>query len=164
MLTFNSVLTELTQKDQYPTDEIYEGIFNFTAKDSAIKYFEILGYEGANFITLSGSVLINILIPLVTYVFHFTLLKLTHRFKEVSCMRKLGSRIQQISISAAILPLFIAGYLEIMFCAIIALKGLNSADFDGENKSDLFAAIFLILCFMILAAIPIVSIYVLKKY
>ena len=91
MLTFNSVLTELTQKDQYPTDEIYEGIFNFTSKASAIEYFEILGYEGANFITMSGSVLINILIPLVTYALHYILLKLTYRFKEESCMRKLGS-------------------------------------------------------------------------
>ena len=36
MLVFNSLLTELTQKDQYPTDEIYGGIFDFTAKDSPI--------------------------------------------------------------------------------------------------------------------------------
>jgi len=164
MLTFNSVLTELTQKDQYPTDEIYEGIFNFTSKASAIEYFEILGYEGANFITMSGSVLINIMIPLVTYALHYILLKLTYRFKKVSCMKKLGSKIQQISIAGAILPLFIAGYLEIMFCAITALKGLESADFDGENKSDLFAAIFLIVCSLILASLPIVSVYVLRKY
>jgi len=44
MLVFNSVLTELTQKDKYPTDEIYEGMFNFTEKASPIEYFEILGY------------------------------------------------------------------------------------------------------------------------
>ena len=30
MKTFNSVLTELTQKDMYPTDEIYGTMFNFT--------------------------------------------------------------------------------------------------------------------------------------
>ena len=164
MLVFNSVLTDLTQRDQYPTDEIYEGIFNFTQKDSAIQYFEILGYEGANFITLTGSVLINILIPLCTFAAHFLLLKLTYRFKEVSCMRKIGSKIQKISIPAAILPLFIAGYLEIMVCAIIAIEGLRSGDFDGENKSDLFAAIFLIVCSLILANLPIVSTYILRKY
>jgi len=139
-------------------------MFNFTEKDSANEYFEILGYQGANFITMSGSVLINILIPLVTYVLQYILLKLTYRFKEVSCMRKLGSKIQQISIASAIIPLFIAGYLEIMFCAIIALKGLTSADFDWENKSDLFAAIFLIVCSLILANLPIVSTYILRKY
>ena len=139
-------------------------MFNFTEKDSAIEYFEILGYQGANFITMTGSVLINILIPLVTYALQYILLKLTYRFKEVSCMRKLGGRIQQISISSAIIPLFIAGYLEIMFCVILALKGLTSADFDGENKSDLFAAIFLIVCSLILANLPIVSIYILRKY
>ena len=164
MLVFNRVLTDLTQKDAYPTDEIYEGMFNFTQKASAIEYFETLGYEGANFITMTGSVLINILIPLITYALQYILLNLTYRFKKVSCMRKFGSKIQQISISAAILPFFIASYLEIMFCAITALKGLESADFDGENTSDLFAAIFLILCSMILAALPIVSVYVLRKY
>jgi len=157
-------LTELTQKDQYPTDEIYEGIFNFTEKDSAIEYFEILGYQGANFITMTGSVLINILIPLITYFVHISLLKLTYRYKKVDCMRKIGRNISKISVSAAILPLFIAGYLEIIFCAIIALKGLTSDDFDGENKSDLFAAIFLIGCTIILVGLPIVSVYVLKKY
>jgi len=51
-----------------------------------------------------------------------------------------------------------------MFCAIIALKGLRNADFDGSNGSDLFAAIFLIVCSLILVAIPIVSVYVLRKY
>ena len=139
-------------------------MFNFTEKDSANEYFEILGYQGANFITMSGSVLINILIPLVTYVLQYILLKLTYRFKEVSCMRKLGCKIQQISISSAIIPLFITSYLEIIFCAITALKGLTSADFDGENKSDLFAAIFLIVCSLILANLPIVSTYILRKY
>jgi len=90
MLVFNSLLTELTQKDQYPTDEIYEGIFNFTAKDSPNKYFEILGYEGANFVTMTGSVLINLTIPLVTYLVNLTILKMTYRFKRYKCMRKLG--------------------------------------------------------------------------
>ena len=30
IFTFNSLLSELTGKDKYPTDEIFEAIFNFT--------------------------------------------------------------------------------------------------------------------------------------
>ena len=66
----------------YPTDEIYEGTFNFTEKPSPIEHFEILGYEGANFITMTGSVFINILLPLVTYLVKLMILKITYRFKK----------------------------------------------------------------------------------
>ena len=53
----------------YPTDLIYGFIFNFTEKDSPYENFEFLGYEGANFIELSGSAIINIVLGFVTYIF-----------------------------------------------------------------------------------------------
>jgi hypothetical protein len=53
----------------YPTDEIFEAIFDFTEKDSPIEHFETLGYEGANFVTMSGSLLINIIISLCLSLF-----------------------------------------------------------------------------------------------
>ena len=62
--------------------------------------------------------------------------------------------ISQVDIAATIAPLFMTAYLETMFSAIISLKGLSKSDFDGENKSDLFAAIFLILSLIILIALP----------
>ena len=44
----------------YPTDLIYGWLFNFTEKDSPYEHFEFLGYEGANFVELSGSAIISI--------------------------------------------------------------------------------------------------------
>ena len=44
----------------YPTDIIFPLIFNFTEKEAPIEHFEVLGYEGANFVPLTGSAFINI--------------------------------------------------------------------------------------------------------
>ena len=51
----------------YPTDTIY-GYLNITESDSPIEQFEDLGYEGANFINLTGSLIINILVGLLAGV------------------------------------------------------------------------------------------------
>ena len=48
----------------YPTDEIYEAVFNFEDEDSPYEQFEFLGYEGAVFINISGSIIINLLLPI----------------------------------------------------------------------------------------------------
>ena len=74
----------------YPTDEIYGQIFNFTSKPTAIEHFEILGYDGSNFVTMTGSVLINILIPIITYLMNSVILKLTYKFKRYKCSRQIG--------------------------------------------------------------------------
>jgi len=60
--------------------------------------------------------------------------------------------------------LFITSYLEIMICAIITLKELSSSDFDSSNKSDLFAAIFLITSTIIMTALPLILVYVIYNY
>jgi hypothetical protein len=83
----------MTQKDMYPTDEIYEATFNFTEKDSKIEHFEQLGYEGANFVLMTGSVLINILIPVLANAFKLLVLKITYKCKYRKCSRKIGSKI-----------------------------------------------------------------------
>ena len=59
-LKFLEFMGELTQKDMYPTDKIYPQIFSFSETKSYNLRFEDLGYEGINFIELSGSALINI--------------------------------------------------------------------------------------------------------
>ena len=46
----------------YPTDWIYESLFEFTESESPIEQFEDIGYEGANFMNLTGSLLINLII------------------------------------------------------------------------------------------------------
>jgi hypothetical protein len=52
----------------YPTDEIFEKVFDFSETTSPIEHFETLGYEGYNFIEMTGSVLINISIAILTAI------------------------------------------------------------------------------------------------
>lgn len=52
----------------YPTDDIFGAIFDFQDEDSPVEHFEFLGYEGVIFISLSGSIIINLLIPVVFWV------------------------------------------------------------------------------------------------
>jgi hypothetical protein len=94
---FNYYMGALTQKDMYPTDEIYEAIFNFSEKDSPIEHFEILGYEEANFITMIGSVLINIMIPAVTGLVYYVLRKLSYKYSLIKFWRKVGVYIFSIA-------------------------------------------------------------------
>ena len=49
-------LNESERQDMYPTDLIYPVVFNFTDTDSPIEHFEELGYEGANYVDMSGSI------------------------------------------------------------------------------------------------------------
>ena len=60
--------------------------------------------------------------------------------------------------------MYIIGYLELMFCAITSFQGLSLSDFSGDNGSDLFAAIFLLISFSILAFIPLKLMYVVIKF
>ena len=39
---FNGYLSMLNQKDMYPTDEIFESMFDFSETDSPIEHFETL--------------------------------------------------------------------------------------------------------------------------
>ena len=72
MVTFNKQLSNMNQNDMYPTDTIFPLFFNFTEKDSPIEHFEVLGYEGGNFVSLTGSAFINIgLAVLSAIMVHF---------------------------------------------------------------------------------------------
>jgi hypothetical protein len=90
IFVYNFYMSALTQKDMYPTDELYETFFNFTEKDPPIPHFEILGYEGANFVVMTGSVLINILIPIMTGLGYFVLRKLSKNYSHIKFWRKIG--------------------------------------------------------------------------
>ena len=80
-------------KDMYPTEDIFEEYFNFTEKDPINDRYEIMGYDASNFVPLSGSLVINIIVMVGTVIavkgFEY-LLKKTYRFK---CARLLGTKI-----------------------------------------------------------------------
>jgi hypothetical protein len=71
----------------YPTDKIYPIIFNFSESESVNELFEDLGYEGANFIELTGSLLINLLLifssRIVLFVTNFTIKKFLSKYQFV---------------------------------------------------------------------------------
>ena len=68
MVTFNKQLSNMNQNDMYPTDIIFPLFFNFTEKNSPIEHFEVLGYEGSNFVPLTGSAFINIGLAVITAI------------------------------------------------------------------------------------------------
>jgi len=57
-------MSVLNQKDMYPTDEIYPLIFDFSETESYNIKYEDLGYSGTNFVELSGSALINVILTI----------------------------------------------------------------------------------------------------
>jgi hypothetical protein len=91
----------------YPTDEIFESIFNFTEKVSPNEHFETLGYEGANFISMTGSVIINILIAITLNSVAVSINKLALNCSEYSCMRKIGASLKLSNTVGAILVLYL---------------------------------------------------------
>ena len=66
--SYNENLSNFAQSDMYPTDEIYGAIFNFTESESPIDQFEDLGYEGANYLSLTGSLLINLMLLILIVI------------------------------------------------------------------------------------------------
>ena len=105
----------------YPTDEIFEEVFDFSETESPIDHFETLGYEGSNFIQMTGSVLINILIAaftaIVVRIANYVALKL----RAFKYMRILGSKLKFENTIGAILMIYLQGFLEMLICAITSL-------------------------------------------
>jgi hypothetical protein len=112
----------LNQKDMYPTDEIFEEMFDFSETDSPIEHFETLGYEGSNFIEMTGSVLINIIIAIVTAIFVNLL-----SFIIFNCCienrraRYVGAKLKGGNTIGAILMIYLQGYLEMFICALTSI-------------------------------------------
>ena len=91
---FNGNLAQLNQKDMYPTDEIFEFLFDFSETISPIEHFESLGYEGSNFIQMTGSLLINIAIAIVTALVMKFLNFMSVKCKRYPTMRRFGSKLK----------------------------------------------------------------------
>ena len=86
-------MSEMNGKDMYPTEDIFEEYFNFTEKEAINDRYEIMGYDSSNFIPLSGSLIINIVIMVGSVLAIMSLEKLfkwTYRFKY---SRILGTKI-----------------------------------------------------------------------
>jgi hypothetical protein len=85
LVMFNSVVSNFAQKDVYPTDEIYQ-VFDFSESESPVDIFEDLGYEGGNFIELTGSLFINFVVGIALWAANKGLkwtFKKLHRFEFI---------------------------------------------------------------------------------
>ena len=161
MFVFNSYMSQLTQKDMYPTDEIFGLMFEFTEKDSPIEHFETLGYEGANFVSMSGSLLINIGISVSLSIFLRISEFVCKKFYRYRFAREYGSKIKHSSAIGAILTLYLQGFLEMFICAIVTLGELERDDFN-RNPSDSFAALFAVFSSFMLGFLILFILYILR--
>lgn len=134
----------------YPTDLIYPVVFNFTDTDSPIEHFEDLGYEGSNFVDLSGSLLINILITIVGSVSVKLVEKLCIYFYKHRRARMIGSRIQNENFLTAIVIAYMQGFLELSICIVVSNLERKDGLYKSKIFSDIFSALFSLLSILIL--------------
>jgi hypothetical protein len=113
----------------YPSDEIFGVMFNFTEKDSPIEHFETLGYVGANFVSMTGSLLINIIISVSLSIFLKFMDFCFRKCYKYKFARKYASKIQHSSAIGGIITIYLQGFLEMLICIIVSLGELHSEDF-----------------------------------
>ena len=91
---YNGFLGMIVTKDMYPTDEIYEEVFDFSESESPIEQFEDLGYEGANFLGLTGSLIINLALTSLIAIYKSLSLFCSKKLYMFEYMREHGSGTQ----------------------------------------------------------------------
>ena len=106
----------------YPMDNINDFVFNFTETDSITDNFDRLGLEGTNFIVLSGSLIVNVLILLI-YVYGMKVLhKICKHFHKYWLARYIGMNfVIEAEVFDGLQAIFLSGYLDIIMCVFIAL-------------------------------------------
>jgi hypothetical protein len=90
MNSYNKKIANFVQKDMYPTDVIYGKIFEFSDSYSPIELFEDMGYEGANFLSLSGSLIINLIISSLTLLYKSVMLYFSKKLYMYERVREYG--------------------------------------------------------------------------
>ena len=120
----------MNQNDMYPTDLIYPLLFNFTDKASPIEHFEVLGYEGANFVPLTGSAFINIALAVLGAISVEIVQKICEKFHRYEIVRLLGAKVEAMSIQTAIINFYLQSFLEMIICVLISWRELSYDDFN----------------------------------
>mgnify|MGYP006907142926 CR=1 FL=1 len=93
VIKFQDTLSGLNQRDMYPMDEVNSVLFNFTETESISDNFERLGLEGTNFVVLSGSLIVNMIILIVSVYGMKLVLKICKRFHQYKIARYIGMNI-----------------------------------------------------------------------
>jgi hypothetical protein len=138
----------------YPTDTIFPFFFNFTEKGSPIEHFEVLGYEGGNFVPLTGSAFINIGLAVLSAIMVHFIQFICRKLYKFEIARKIGVKLSSMSVQTAIINFYLQSFLEMMICVLLSWRMLTFEDFKSGNGSDMFSAIFLIISVFTLAILP----------
>ena len=138
----------------YPTDEIFQYVFNFSESETINDQFEDLGYEGANFVELTGSLVINLILIIGSRIFLFIALMIIKKFfSHYQTGRRYGIQVQSMMEWSTLFEIYLQGYLELFMCTIISLKGLFTQDIY-QTSSDKFSAVFMWITLIVLFMMP----------
>ena len=152
IINYNSFLSGMVQHDMYPMDNINEKVFKFTETESPIELFENLGYEGKNFIMLTGSMIINIFTIFGMGLAGYIAKTFTKRFSRYFYVRQLGIMIDNTLKDpvSQVLSYYLASFMEIFFSVILSLL-----EPEYYSWSDRFSMVTCILSSFILIILPI---------
>ena len=154
MQAFNEQMSQKSQRDMYPTDLLF-GVFDLTEKDSPIEHFEVLGYEGANFIPITGSAIVNIALLVLIHAGRETARCACRRLYKYECARRLGVKLESVSLHSAVLNFYLQSYLEMAICVLVCWGQQITEDFTSGNASDFLSALFLVISALVLGVLPI---------
>jgi hypothetical protein len=118
---YNGFLAQIVTKDMYPTDQIYEAVFDFSESISPIELFEDLEYEGANFLALTGSLLISLALTSLIVIYKTLSLFCSKKLYMYNFMREHGARTQNSNHLKLILDIYLQGYLEVFLGGVLSL-------------------------------------------
>ena len=148
---FNALIGQFAQKDVYPTDEIY-GVLNLTESESEFDHFEDLGYEGANYLFLSGSLLINVLLALLFYFCNHTQKYFARKLYRFEIVRQHAKQNESSRILDSIIELFKSGFMETLICVVLSLRGIWAQDLN-QTGADNFTIVFVMISLISLAGL-----------
>ena len=88
-----------------------------------MELFEFLGYEGVIFISLSGSIIINLLITLFAWAIIQLTVCLVKRFPHSKLLRSIGVCFGHKDLTKVITVMYMASFIELVFSALISIIG-----------------------------------------
>ena len=87
--------------------------------------YEMLGYDNSNFIPLSGSGLINILLAIGSMVVYGFIRYVCRQLYCYRFFRRVGIQFPKVNNYITLVRFFIEGYLELLFNALITGVSLS---------------------------------------
>lgn len=108
---------------------------------------------------LSGSIIINLLTPLVLWILQLILIKLAKKYWEIKIFRIIGVWLGKINILISVTSLYMSCFLELTFSALISIIGQNNFGFNKSNTSNNVSASFMLISLFIMISLIFSNLY-----